>query len=104
MASATPELLAYYESGKPLYCELVAEPYLCDFWPREELNKLNADYQVPVYAPGFFGFATSGGGEMFALAPTGAVVCLPFVGMEPDVALPVAGSWQDFERMLRTAP
>jgi hypothetical protein len=53
------------------------------------------------FAPGYFGFATSGGGEMFALLPSGEVVCLPFIGMEPQVALPLASSWAEFEGMLR---
>ena len=103
MATPSQELLAYYAAGKPLVCELDANPYLCEFWPQEELLKYNVEYQVPLYAPGFFGFATSGGGEMFALSPSGAVVCLPFIGMEPAVALPVAPSWAAFEGLLRNA-
>lgn len=104
MATSTQELLAYYAADKPLVCELDANPYLCAFWPQEELTQYNVEYEVPVYAPGYFGFATSGGGEMFALSPSGAVVCLPFIGMEPAVALLVAPSWASFEGMLRNAP
>ena len=103
MATPSQELLAYYAAGKPLVCELDTNPYLCEFWPQEELSKYNVEYEVPVYAPGYFGFATSGGGEMFALSPSGAVVCLPFIGMEPAVALSVAPSWAAFEDMLRNA-
>ncbi len=103
MATSTQELLAYYAADKPLVCELDANPYLCEFWPQEELTQYNVEYEVPVYAPGYFGFATSGGGEMFALSPSGAVVCLPFIGMEPAVALLVAPSWASFEGMLRNA-
>jgi hypothetical protein len=61
------------------------------------------EYEVPQYAPGFFGFATSGGGEMFAISPAGEIVCLPFIGMEPAVALLIAPSWSAFEGMLRNA-
>lgn len=103
MATPSQELLAYYAAGKPLVCELDANPYLCEFWLQEELTKSNVLYEVPLYAPGFFGFATSGGGELFAISPSGAVVCLPFIGMEPAVALPVAPSWAEFEGMLRKA-
>lgn len=103
MASASPELLAYYTSGKPLVCELEANPYLCEFWPLGSLNQYNMEYKVPEYASGFFGFGSSDGGEMFALSPTGEVVCLPFIGMEPAVALPIASSWAAFEGMLRYA-
>jgi hypothetical protein len=102
MAAAT-ELLAYYASGKPLVCELDVSPFICEFWPKEELGTYNLEYEVPVYAPGFFGFATSGGGEMFAISPSGAVTCLPFIGMEPSVALQIAPTWSVFEHMLRCA-
>ena len=103
MATQYQELFAYYAAGKPLACELEVSPCMCEFWPLVELSKYNAEYEVPLFAPGYFGFATSGGGEMFALSPSGAIVCLPFVGMEPAVALPVAPSWAEFERMLRNA-
>lgn len=95
------ELLAYYAAGKPLVCQLEASPFLCEFWRADELAKYNLAYEVANYAPGYFGFATSGGGEMFALSPSGAVVCLPFIGMEPGAALPVASSWAEFEGMLQ---
>lgn len=103
MDTPSQELLAYYAAGKPLVCELDANPYLCEFWPQDELSNYNVEYEVPLHAPNYFGFATNGGGEMFALSPSGAVVCLPFIGMEPAVALPVAPSWAAFEGMLRSA-
>ena len=40
---------------------------------------------------------------MFALSPTGTVVCLPFIGMEPKVAMQIAASWPEFERIIRGA-
>ena len=98
-----PQLLAYYRAGKPLACEIEQEPYLCEFWPMQELETWNAEYEVPAYAPGFFGFATNGGGEMFALSPTGSVVYLPFIGMEPSLARELAPTWTDFEGSLRNA-
>ena len=103
MDTPSQELLAYYAAGKPLVCEFDANPYLCEFWPQEKLSTYNVEYEVPLYAPGYFGFATSGGGEMFALSPLGAVVCLPFIGMKPTDALLVAPFWAAFEPMLRNA-
>jgi hypothetical protein len=70
-------------------------------WPLSEIAELNRQYQVQELAPGFVGFATSGGGEMFALAEDGSVVCLPFVGMAPEAALKIAGSWTEFTGLLR---
>lgn len=97
------ELLAYYDTGKPLVCELEENPYFCEFWPKDKLTQYNQDYGVPTYAPGYFGFATNGGGEMFAISPEGTVVCLPFIVMEPNAVLLIAPSWAAFERMLRNA-
>jgi len=99
-----PEFLKqYHESGRPLVCELDVGPYDCEFWRLDEIEKCNLEYEVQKYAPGFFGFGTSGGGEMFALSPSGSVVCLPFIGMEPKVAMQIAGSWSEFERIIRGA-
>ncbi len=100
---APPELLNYISSGKPLVCELDASPYICEFWPGQELGTYNLEYEVPKYAPGFFGFATSGGGEMFEVSPLGSVVYLPFIGMAPNAARTLAPTWGAFEALLRSA-
>ena len=78
-------------------------PWICEFWPLEEIGKWNAEYGVPELAPGYLGFATSGGGEMYAFSPSGAIVCLAFIGMSPREELQVTPSWVAFEKMLRRA-
>jgi hypothetical protein len=103
MAAVPEELTAYYKSGRPLICEIDAQPWLCRFWPFDELIEYNDEYQVHEFAPGYFGFATSGGGEMYAFSPNGAIVCLAFSGMSPKEELSVAPSWASFERMLKSA-
>lgn len=99
--SAYPELDAYYQTGEPLVCELEVSPYWCEFWPKDELDEYNRSYEVAEYAPDHFGFATSGGGEMFAFSPSRAIVVLPFIGMESDQAKEIAPSWQQFKQLLR---
>ena len=102
--SSVPRVIAtYYDSGRPLSCEIEIQPWLCEFWPRDKLLEYNQDYEVQRNAPGYFGFATSGGGEMYALAPSGSVVCLAFIGMSPREELPIAESWSKFEAMLKKA-
>ena len=83
MRGVPDDVAAYHQSGRPLVCEVAVQPWMCEFWPLDELVTYNEEYEVPLYAPGFFGFATSAGGEMFALCPEGRVVCLPFIGMAP---------------------
>jgi hypothetical protein len=97
------EIETYHQRGRPLVCELGAERSCCEFWPLDELLTYNQEYEVPKYAPGYFGFASNGGGEMYALSPTGAVVRLPFIGMEPKAARTLAFSWPEFEGKLRRA-
>jgi len=96
-------ILDYLASTNPQVCELDASPYLCEFWPLSEVERYNAEYQVPIYAVGFRAFGTNGGGEMFALSPSGQVVCLPFIGMEPSAAMELAPNWKAFRELLRAA-
>jgi hypothetical protein len=96
-------LAAYHSAGRALSCEIDTSPWLCEFWPLGELEQYNTDYEVQSLAPGYFGFATSGGGEMYAISPSGAIVCLPFIGMSPQYASPIADSWPKFESMLKNA-
>jgi hypothetical protein len=95
------ELVEYHAAGSAQSCELPINPYVCEFWPPEQVHRYNVEYQVPKLAPGFLGFATSGGGEMLAFSPTGTVVCLPFIGMAPAEAMPITETWQQFISLLK---
>lgn len=100
MDSVPTELMAYHKAGLPLSCEISVQPWLCEFWPIDEVLNYNRDYEVEVYAPGYLGFATNGGGEMYAFSPAGAIVGLAFIGMNPDEELHIAPSWSEFQRIL----
>jgi hypothetical protein len=71
-------------------------------WRLEELLKMNVAYEVEEYVPGFFFFGSDGGGEAFAFDRTKemAIVSMPFVGMEPDLATPIALTFGDFLKAL----
>jgi len=97
------ELQEYHSSGGSLICEIDAQPWTCEFWPLAQVETCNQEYEVPRNAPGYLGFATSRGGEMYAFSPRGAIVCLAFIGMSPREELPVAPSWNAFKGMLRNA-
>lgn len=103
MTTLPAELVAYHKAEKPIICEIPIQPWRCEFWPLNEILQYNADYDVAEWAPGYLGFATSGGGEMFSFSPSGRIVCLPFIGMSPEEELLVGRTWQEFERMLRNA-
>jgi hypothetical protein len=56
-------------------------------WPLTELVKLNQDYQVEEYAPGFFIFGSDGGGESYCIEKeTGYIYEMPFIGMSNQEA------------------
>jgi hypothetical protein len=95
------DIIEYLNSPAPKVCELNESPFLCEFWGPDELDTFNREYEVLQYAPGHFGFATSGGGEMYAIDPCGKIVCLPFIGMEPSAALVIANDWPTFLTKLR---
>ena len=72
-------------------------------WTAEELVSCNRDYEVAKCCPGFCGIGSSGGGEMFTFDMRGSkpwpIVVVPFIGMEPDAALPVAPDFHSFVQM-----
>jgi hypothetical protein len=103
MHEVWPIIVEYISSRSALVAEVAVSPYICELWPAQELDLNNEEYDVERLAPGFRGFATSGGGEMFALSPTGSIVCLPFIGMAPSASIELAPSWAAFTSMLSSA-
>lgn len=91
------DFVAYLQSGLPRGGKLPSFPLWFEIWPKEEMEQRNREYQVEQYAPGFYGFASDGGGEMFAFGPDGGVYILPFIGMEPKLAKRLAASWTEFQ-------
>jgi hypothetical protein len=68
-------------------------------WQIDELPRWNEEYGFPEYAPGLIGFGSNGGGEAYAFATTKTpwrIVLMPFIGMEPEVAIPFARSFEEF--------
>src|SRR4029453_3043958 len=60
--------------------DLAVNPGWIAFWPAENIITWNADYEVDKWLPGFFGFGSNGGGELFAFdvrrgAPYLIVMC-----------------------------
>ena len=73
-------------------------------WKAEELHQHNRDYQVNEYAPGFFMFGSTGGGDGFAFDTRSQpyrVMQVPFIGMSLEDAFFVADSFTRLlERMI----
>jgi hypothetical protein len=96
-------LVAFHWAGGHLEGVLgLREPGRYQLWPLSSIEERNRDYLVDELAPGYVGIGSDGGGEMIALSPTGEVVTLPFVGMEPKEAIVVAASWSEFESRIKS--
>ncbi len=94
------DFMRYLQSGAPRSGDLPDFPLWFEIWPEEQIEQWNQEYEVEKYAPGFFGFAGDGGGEMYAFGPDGKIYALPLIGMGPKVAKCLADSWTDFERKI----
>ncbi|MYM84140.1 hypothetical protein GTP44_19570 [Duganella sp. FT50W] len=73
-----------------------AEPGYVVLWALDEIPKSNSDVEIEIYAPGFVAFGGDGGGELLVFDSSGAVFMLPMIGMEPDCAIRVAETFEEF--------
>jgi hypothetical protein len=75
-----------------------------DLWPAEKVIENNDSYQTGEFIPGFLGFGSNGGGELFAFdARQGQpypVVMIPFIPMQAANAKPVAPDFAGFVSLL----
>lgn len=76
---------------------LLIEPGWFCLWPAEEVIILNLDYGVDKWLPGFVGFGSNGGGELFAFdtrSPQALkVYMIPFGDLDEVSAILVADNF-----------
>ncbi|AZF45448.1 MULTISPECIES: SMI1/KNR4 family protein [unclassified Pseudomonas] len=87
------EFLKQHDGGEGF----IGDSYII-FWKAEELIDFNREYEVEIYAPGIFLFASNGGGEGygFDMEDTAMpVVRVPFIGMDRQYAISVASDLPD---------
>jgi hypothetical protein len=74
-------------------------------WRADQVVRYNTEYEFPKYAKGFVCFGSNGGGEAYAFdcrdGVASGVVQIPFIGMSPDEALPVAETFEKFIASLK---
>lgn len=94
-------LLSYSDGGDGV---LGIEPGWLQLWSSAEVLENNKDYEIVEYIPGFFGFGSSGGGELLALDTRGGkpwkVVMIPFVPMSAELAIVIAEDFDEFIRAI----
>jgi len=83
--------------------ELSVEPGWFSLWPAEEVVELNEGYEVQTRLPGFFGFGSSGGGELLAFDTRTTpwnILSIPFIPLYEEEAVLVAANLGEFMRLL----
>jgi len=103
MKALPDELVRYHQAGGVLEGDLgEGFPGWFQLWPLSEIEERNRGYEVDQQVPGYTGIGSNGGGEMIAVSPSGQVVVVPFIGMEPEAVVVVADSWDDFESRIKS--
>jgi hypothetical protein len=73
--------------------ELDAEPGWISLWPAAEVARLNAGYELSRWLPGFLGFGSNGGGELFVFdmrTLPWRVCMVPFIPLAESEAVEIA--------------
>jgi hypothetical protein len=94
-------LLGYSDGGDGV---LGIEPGWLQLWSSADVLENNKDYEIEEYIPGFFGFGSSGGGELLAFdtrrGKPWKIVMIPFVPMSAELAIVIAKDFDEFIRAI----
>lgn len=95
-----PAYLAFLERSNGGASELGIDPGWVSVWPAEEVVKLNRDYEVQQWIPGFFGFGSNGGSELFVFDTRTShlwkVYMIAFISMDEEEAILLAEDFATF--------
>jgi hypothetical protein len=98
------DLLRLHDGGEG---ELGGGPGWFEIWPTTVVLAANRECRDAGLPQGFFGFGSSGAGELLALdcrgEPPYPVVMMPFIPLDSAVAQPVAADFGAFVRLLGRA-
>ena len=88
------DYLAFLEFSNGGEGPLRIKPGWFSLWPAEDVIVYNNDYGVKRNCPGFFGFGSNGGDELFAFDTKSSlpwkIYMIPFIGMEEGEAILIA--------------
>lgn len=94
-------LLSYSDGGEGI---LGIEPGWLQLWSSADVLEHNKGYEIEEYVPGFFGFGSSGGGELLAFDTQSGepwkIVMIPFVPMSAKEAIVIAKNLEEFIRAI----
>jgi len=94
-------LLSYSDGGEGM---IGVEPGWLQLWSSVDVLELNKGYKIKKYIPGFFGFGSSGGGELLAFDTQSGepwkIVVIPFIPMSAKEAIVIAKDFEEFIRAI----
>ena len=94
-------LLRYSDGGEG---RLGIEPGWLQLWSSVDVLDHNKGYEIEEYIPGFFGFGSSGGGELLAFDTQSGepckIVMIPFIPMSAKEAVVIAKDFEEFIRAI----
>ena len=94
-------LLRYSNGGEG---SLDIDPGWLQLWSSEQIIEHNRGYEIEENIPGFFGFGSSGGGELLAFDTRNGkpwkVVMIPFIPMSAKEARIIANNFEEFIRAI----
>jgi len=77
--------------------EIVGADRYIVLWPLTDMIMLNSEYNVSLYAPGFFIFGSDGGDMAFAIKKeSGYIYEMPFIGMGEEESFLISESFNEF--------
>jgi hypothetical protein len=86
----------------------VEQPGWISIWPAEQVLELNREYHIHEDLPGFFGFASNGGGELLAFDTRAGepfpIVMVPFIQMDAREAVRIAKSFEELRGLIGREP
>ena len=78
--------------------EIPVNPWWLIVWAAESIIDRWNGYEMEEYIPGFMAFGSNGGDEMYVFHlesnDPNKVYMMPYIGMEPDQAIPVADNFR----------
>lgn len=98
LPAAYLEFMREYNGGEGF---LKKDGWYVNFWPLEELNESNEDYEVPKYAPELFLLASDGGGDAFGIKKKeGTFIRVSLIGLSNEDAIDIGKDFAEFMEFL----
>lgn len=77
--------------------EIFTDSGYIELFPFEELEEINKEYEIEIYAPNFITIGTNGGGVgIFINKENNQIFSIPFVGIDENDAVLLANSFSEF--------